>query len=84
MRQRHTHGMLKLMGLDAELAVADEARYVEKVAQLAEDAAYHARIVGDIRERKWTLYEDDAPVRALEQWLLEACAAFPSPQGGEG
>ena len=73
MRQRHTYGMLKLIGLDSELAVDGEAAYVEKVARLAEDTAYHARMVAAIRARKAVLYDDDEPVRALERWLLEAC-----------
>ena len=73
MRQRHTFGMLKLMGLEAELAVTDEASYIDKVAQLAEDLEYHERILAEIRARKAVLYDDDEPVRALERWLLEAC-----------
>lgn len=73
MRQRHTLGMLELMGLEAELAVDSADAYVEKVAQLAEDIAYHEQLVSRIRASKWVLYDNDEPVRALETFLLETC-----------
>ncbi|HVF34724.1 MAG TPA: hypothetical protein VND91_05320, partial [Candidatus Saccharimonadia bacterium] len=82
MRQRHTLGMLELMDLDAELAVDDEDAYVDRVALLALDVDYHAHVVARIRERKWVLYDDDEPVRALERFLLQACGrVLPSPSG---
>lgn len=89
MRQRHTLAMLKLIGLDSELAVGDEDAYIDQVALLALDPDYHAHVVARIRERKWVLYDDDEPVRALERFLLEACGRrLPSPSGrragGEG
>ncbi len=74
MRQRHTYGMLSRLGLESELAVADEAAYVEKVAALAGDLAYHDAIVARIRAHKRALYDDTSAVRGLERWLLEACA----------
>ncbi|HET7843814.1 MAG TPA: tetratricopeptide repeat protein [Xanthomonadales bacterium] len=73
MRARHTHGMLKLLGLDGELAARDLDHYVAIVARLVRDPAFHARCVATIRARKHVLYEDRAPIRALGDFLWRAC-----------
>lgn len=73
MRARHTHGMLELLGLAGELSARDLDQYVAIVVRLVRDPAFHARCVAAIRERKGVLYEDRAPIRALEAFLWQAC-----------
>ncbi len=73
MRARHTHGMLRLLGLDAMLSAADDEAHVDLVARLCEDADFHARAVAAIAARKAVLYDDDAPIRGLEDFLWRAC-----------
>ncbi|HET9482562.1 MAG TPA: hypothetical protein VFO79_01285, partial [Xanthomonadales bacterium] len=80
MRQRHTHAMASLTGLADELSVDGEEAYVARVVRLATDPADHAAIVARIRERKWSLYDDDAPIRALEAFLLAACGREPKSE----
>lgn len=71
LRGRLTSGILRRMGLDAQVAGA-EADYAQAVVKLAQDAAYW----GEVRERMIAardgLYDDAAPVRALERFFEDA------------
>jgi protein O-GlcNAc transferase len=82
MRARHTHGMLRLLGLDAELSARDLDHYIEIVVRLVRDPEFHARCVAAIRDRKAVLYEDRTPIRALEAFLWRACGRAGGPGAG--
>ena len=73
MRARHTFGMLRMLGLDGELAARDLDHYVAIVVRLVRDREFHAACVATIRARKHVLYEDRAPIRALGDFLWQAC-----------
>jgi predicted O-linked N-acetylglucosamine transferase (SPINDLY family) len=73
MRSRHSHGMLRVLGLDSDLSALDEDGYVGIATRLVRDAGFHAGIVAAIRERQGRLFGDVAPIRALEAFLLRAC-----------
>ncbi len=73
MRSRHTHAMLALMGLDAELSATDPDHYVEIAVRLATDPGFHARMVDAIALRKPALYAAPDVVPALEAFLLREC-----------
>ncbi len=68
LRGRLASGILKRMGLP-ELVAASEDDYVALAIRLARDVAYR----NDVRERmvavRHILYDDVAPIRALEEFL---------------
>jgi len=71
LRGRLTSGILRRMGLDDQVA-GTEADYVQAVVKLARDAVHW----GEVRERmiaaRAGLYDDAAPVRALERFFEDA------------
>jgi predicted O-linked N-acetylglucosamine transferase (SPINDLY family) len=71
MRSRHTHGMLAMMGLAAELSAASLDAYVETVARLASDTLHHRVVVAAIARSKHVLYDAADAVPALEAVLIE-------------
>jgi predicted O-linked N-acetylglucosamine transferase (SPINDLY family) len=71
MRGRLASGILKRMGLQ-ELVAATEEGYVERVVKLAQDSGYRNGIRARIAASRDVLYEDLAPVRALEEFLINA------------
>ena len=73
MRGRHSHAMLDILGLAGELSARDPGHYVEIAARLAHDPGFRSRMSAAIRERKHLLFDDAAPIRALEAFLREAC-----------
>jgi predicted O-linked N-acetylglucosamine transferase (SPINDLY family) len=73
MRGRLASGILKRMGL-TELVVSTEQDYVALAARLGRDAEYRGRIRARIAESSDVLFEDLAPIRALEAFLSEARA----------
>lgn len=79
MRARHTFGMLSVLDLTGDLAVADLDAYVERVVRLVRDPAFHARMVEAIRARKSRLFGDATPVRALEDFLWRECGRTGPP-----
>jgi predicted O-linked N-acetylglucosamine transferase (SPINDLY family) len=71
LRGRLATGILRRMGLD-ELVAQDEDAYVALAARLGRDAAYRAQVRRRIEARRHVLYEDVAPIRALEEFLARA------------
>ena len=71
LRGRLASGILKRMGL-AELIAGSEEDYVALAVRLARDAEYRTHIRGRIEASRRVLFEDMAPIRALEDFLLTA------------
>jgi len=69
LRGRLASGILRRIGLD-ELVARDEDGYVALATRLARDAAYRALVQRRIEASRSVLFEDAAPVRALEEFLL--------------
>ena len=68
LRGRLAGGILKRMGL-AELVTATEAEYVNLAVRLARDVPYSESVRKRIVASRHILYDDVAPVRALEEFL---------------
>jgi predicted O-linked N-acetylglucosamine transferase (SPINDLY family) len=71
MRSRLASGMLRHIGLDELVATSDSA-YVELAVALANDAGRRQDLRARLRSARERLFEDDAPVRALEAFLARA------------
>lgn len=71
LRGRLASGILERLGL-AELVAPDEAGYVERVARIARDAAYRSDLRRRMAAAQASLFRDRAPIRALEEFLLDA------------
>jgi predicted O-linked N-acetylglucosamine transferase (SPINDLY family) len=71
MRGRFASGILKRIGLQ-ELVAATEEDYVRLVVKLAQEPRYEVSIRERIAASRGVLYEDLAPVRALEEFLINA------------
>jgi predicted O-linked N-acetylglucosamine transferase (SPINDLY family) len=71
MRGRQSAGMLSIMGVDALVAPSREA-YVELATRLGMEPALRARMSAAIAEGSSRLFDQEAPVRALEDFLLSA------------
>ncbi|MBI4657448.1 MAG: tetratricopeptide repeat protein [Verrucomicrobia bacterium] len=69
MRGRHTYGMLRRAGIE-ELIAGDVEEYIEIAVRLGLDVKWRAAVTERIRSQKSVVYDDRAPVRALEQFLL--------------
>jgi predicted O-linked N-acetylglucosamine transferase (SPINDLY family) len=74
MRGRLASGPLRHLGLD-ELVATTSADYVEIALRLVDDGAWRARMQHEIAQRRPALFDDRAPVRALEEALFEAARA---------
>ena len=70
MRGRLASGILKQLGL-TELIAASNHEYVERVVQLVRDPALIADIKSRIRANRSILFDDQAAVRGLEQFLTD-------------
>jgi protein O-GlcNAc transferase len=71
MRGRHTMAFLKMMGIEEMIATSKED-YVKIAVRLGQNAEYRQDISQQIANNKHKLYNDLAPVRALEEFLLNA------------
>lgn len=71
LRGRLASGILKRIGLQ-ELVAASEENYVELAVKLARDASYRQDVRTRMEASRSVLYEDLAPIRALEDFLLKA------------
>jgi predicted O-linked N-acetylglucosamine transferase (SPINDLY family) len=69
LRGRLASGILKRLGLP-ELVLADEQAYVDAAVKLAADKAYRQQVARRMELARGALYEDPAPIRALEHLLL--------------
>lgn len=74
MRGRLGSGILKQLGL-TELVARDDSHYVDITVRLASDIRYQDAIRERIRTGRSRLFGDEAPVRSLEAFLLQACRA---------
>ena len=71
MRGRLASGILKRLGLQ-ELIAATEQAYVDLAVRLVEDAGYSEALAARLEASRSALYEDPAPVQALEEFLVRA------------
>jgi protein O-GlcNAc transferase len=71
LRGRLASGILKRMQL-SELVASSEEEYVAIAVRLAQDAEYGAGVRSRIAAQRHVLFEDPAPIRALEEFLLSA------------
>jgi protein O-GlcNAc transferase len=71
MRGRLASGPLRLMGLD-ELVATDAAQYADIALRLVDDPAWRAGLQQRIAQALPPLFDDRAPVRALEDALFAA------------
>jgi protein O-GlcNAc transferase len=70
MRGRFASGVLKRLGL-SELVAQTGERYVELTVKLGQDAEYRRDVRARIVASRDVLFDDVAPIRALEGFLLE-------------
>lgn len=71
LRGRLASGILRRLDLH-EMVAAGAEDYVALAVRLARDRSYRERIRGQIEARRHVLYEDVAPIRALEDFLARA------------
>ena len=78
LRGRLASGILKRMGLH-ELVMDSEENYIALAVRLCRDGKYRARTRERIEAGRHLLFEDAAPIRALEDFLVGATsnADFP-------
>lgn len=74
MRGRFASGILRRLGLP-ELVAATEEAYVALAVKLVEDASFRKDVSQRIVARRAALFRDEAPVRALEEFLVTATGA---------
>jgi CRISPR-associated protein Csy1 len=74
MRGRQSQAMLRILGVD-ELVTSSPAALVETVLRVGSDRDLRADLSGRILARRAELFERDEPVRALEEFLLNAASA---------
>jgi predicted O-linked N-acetylglucosamine transferase (SPINDLY family) len=79
MRGRFASGILKRLGLQ-ELVARTEEDYIDLAVRICRDDAYRAHLRESIAARRSILFDDPAPIRALEQFLLRV--ARPRAAGG--
>lgn len=73
MRGRLASGIVKRMGMP-ELVAQSEEDYISLAVKLARDAAYRSHVRKRIGQSRPILFEDIAPIRALEEFLVEVTA----------
>ena len=74
MRGRHSAAILRQMGLDQYIAASEQA-YVDLAVRLGSDTATRQEAAKLVTANRDRLFRDLNPVRALEQFLLQAVAA---------
>jgi predicted O-linked N-acetylglucosamine transferase (SPINDLY family) len=73
LRGRLASGILKRLGLPELVAPTEEA-YVALAVRLAGDPAYRQSVRARLGKARSALYDDPAPIRALEDFLVQARA----------
>jgi predicted O-linked N-acetylglucosamine transferase (SPINDLY family) len=68
MRGRHTYGILKLLNLEQTIA-SSKKEYVKIAIKLATDKNFRNMISNKIKINKNRLYNDETPIRFLEQFF---------------
>jgi predicted O-linked N-acetylglucosamine transferase (SPINDLY family) len=71
MRGRQSAGMLSAMGLD-ELVVSSREAYVELALRVGSDPQYRDTLRHALARRSALIFDQEAPIRALEAFLLSA------------
>ena len=71
MRGRHTAGILRHIGV-TETVAAEADDYVALAVRLAREAAWRNEITARLLQHKHLAYHNDAPIRALEQFIHQA------------
>ncbi|HEV7367947.1 tetratricopeptide repeat protein [Arenibaculum sp.] len=71
MRGRHTYGFYKLMGVE-DCVARDHAHYLELALRLGTDPGFRTTAVRRILDASGVLFENDATVRAIEDFLAAA------------
>lgn len=71
MRGRLASAVLKRIGLN-QLIVDDERKYVELVVKLVRDHRFNQNVRQEIQRNFHLVFDDEEPIRALEQFLIEA------------
>jgi predicted O-linked N-acetylglucosamine transferase (SPINDLY family) len=71
LRGRLASGILGRIGL-RELVASSAEEYVTLATRLARDHAYRKTVRERIEAGRHVLFDDDAPIRALEAFLAEA------------
>ena len=74
MRGRQSAGMLKLIDVE-ELIATDVDDYVRIATRLCADPEWRAALSARIRENSSRLFDDPAPIAALEAYYRDAAAA---------
>jgi len=83
MRGRLASGILRRMGLP-ELVAENENDYIELAIKLATSPDYRDKVQRSILEKRPALFEDPAPVQALEDFLKRVTMASRAPQETQG
>jgi len=73
MRARLASGILKRMGLP-ELVTTSEDEYVDLAVKLARNTEYRGQVRTRLEASRGILYEDHAPIRALQDFLLQVAS----------
>lgn len=68
MRGRHTYAILKMMGIEETIA-EDLDDYVRIAVRLGNEPSWREAVVAAFASRRARVYDDEAPVRALERFL---------------
>ena len=71
MRGRHTAAILRRIGVTGTVAASPDD-YVHLAGRLAEEAAWRNEIGEQMRRQKHLSYNDDAPIRGLEEFIRGA------------
>ena len=66
MRGRHTYGILKILDIEETIAISKK-NYVEIAVKLANDKNFRNSIVDKIKKNKNKLFNDDKPLKFLEE-----------------
>ncbi len=74
MRGRHSYAILRMMGLEDTIAL-DEDDYVEIAVRLGKDRRWRERVANKVKDRSSRIFNDEAPIRALEDFLDRVCRA---------
>ncbi len=75
MRGRHTHAILKIMGL-SEAEAQDIDEYVMLAIRLGTDTPYRRYLSEEVARRKHLSYRDSTCIHGLEEFLKEAVSSF--------
>jgi predicted O-linked N-acetylglucosamine transferase (SPINDLY family) len=74
LRGRFGAGILRELGLD-ECVARDAAGYADIAAQLVQDSAQREAVKARMQAAHARVFGTEAPVRALEQYLVQSCAS---------